>query len=116
MDCLGGQWWAHSLDLGYILPKDHVKSTVSSVFGGNHVDSFNPGMHMYTCSKCINEPLIADQYPRKFFDQRDAGLYICRWPDGKVPSNALLYTSEVTILNLFSSTATVPYNRELGLA
>ena len=40
--------------------------------------------------------LIADQHPRKFFDQRDAGLYICRWPDGKVPSNALLYTSEVT--------------------
>lgn len=44
MDCLGGQWWAHSLDLGYILPEDHVKSTVSNVFSGNHVDSFNPGM------------------------------------------------------------------------
>ena len=44
MDCLGGQWWAHSLDLGYILPEDHVKSTVSSVFAGNHVDSFNPGI------------------------------------------------------------------------
>lgn len=40
--------------------------------------------------------ITADQHPRKFFDQRDAGLYICRWPDGKVPSNALLYTSEVT--------------------
>lgn len=78
VDCLGGQWWAHSLNLGYILPEDHVKSTVSSVFTGNHVDSFNP----------------ADQHPRKFFDQRDAGLYIARWPDGKVPSNALLYTSE----------------------
>ncbi|XP_065909541.1 non-lysosomal glucosylceramidase-like [Dysidea avara] len=78
VDCLGGQWWAHSLDLGYLLPQEHVQSTVSSVFAGNHTDSFNP----------------ADQHPRKFFDQRDAGLYIGRWPDGKVPSNALLYTSE----------------------
>lgn len=43
VDCLGGQWWAHSLNLGYILPEDHVKSTISSVFAGNHVNSFNPG-------------------------------------------------------------------------
>ena len=47
VDCLGGQWWAHSLNLGYLLPEDHVKSTVSSVFTGNHVDSFNPGIFGY---------------------------------------------------------------------
>lgn len=53
---------------------------------------------MYFMIKRFDVPatLIADQHPRKFFDQRDAGLYIARWPDGKVPSNALLYTSEVT--------------------
>ena len=44
VDCLGGQWWAHSLDLGYLLPQEHVLSTVSSVFAGNHTDSFNPGV------------------------------------------------------------------------
>jgi len=44
VDCLGGQWWAHSLDLGYLLPQEHVQSTVSSVFAGNHTDSFNPGV------------------------------------------------------------------------
>jgi len=44
VDCLGGQWWAHSLDLGYLLPQEHVHSTVSSVFAGNHTDSFNPGV------------------------------------------------------------------------
>ena len=95
VDCLGGQWWAHSLNLGYILPEDHVKSTVSSVFTGNHVDSFNPGT-MCIVLLATYHLLTADQYPRKFFDQRDAGLYICRWPNGKVPSNALRYTSEVT--------------------
>lgn len=59
--------------------------------------------------------LTADQSPRKFFDQRDAGLYICRWPDGKVPSNALLYTSEVSI-PLTSIRHTESCIRELGLA
>ena len=52
VDCLGGQWWAHSLNLGYILPEDHVKSTVSSVFTGNHVDSFKPGMCVHV--ECSN--------------------------------------------------------------
>ena len=57
VDCLGGQWWAHSLNLGYILPEDHVKSTVSSVFTGNHVDSFNPGM--YTCPmQCLTSYIL----------------------------------------------------------
>lgn len=53
---------------------------------------------LYTCNVLLAtyHLLTADQHPRKFFDQRDAGLYICRWPNGKVPSNALLYTSEVT--------------------
>jgi len=61
--------------------------------------------------------ITADQHPRKFFDQRDAGLYICRWPDGKVPSNALLYTSEVTNYKSLSycSGYSVSYIRELGL-
>ena len=45
MDCLGGQWWAHSLDLGYLLPQEHVQSTVSNIFTQNHTDSFKPGIY-----------------------------------------------------------------------
>ena len=39
--------------------------------------------------------LLADQNPRKFFDQRDAGLYICRWP-GSPPEDPFRHSSEVS--------------------
>lgn len=80
VDALLGQWWAYLLNLGPILPASHVASTVQNVFNTNHVDAFDP----------------ARQFPRKFFDQRDAGLYICTWggPSKPAPPNALLYTSE----------------------
>ena len=63
VDQLLGQWWAHVLGLGYLLPQPHVAAAVQNVFTANHRKSFNP----------------ADQNPRKFFDQRDAGLYIGTW-------------------------------------
>jgi hypothetical protein len=63
VDQLLGQWWAHWLGLGYILPQPHVATAVQTVFSANHRTSFDP----------------AAQYPRKFFDQRDAGLYIGTW-------------------------------------
>ncbi|PFX22524.1 hypothetical protein AWC38_SpisGene12961 [Stylophora pistillata] len=77
VDCLLGQWWAYVLQLGDILPKEHVKSTLENIYSRNHVDSFIP----------------EDQKPRKFFDQRDAGLYICRWP-GSPPEDPFRYSSE----------------------
>ncbi|CAH3116002.1 unnamed protein product, partial [Pocillopora meandrina] len=77
IDCLLGQWWANVLQLGDILPKEHVMSTLENIYSRNHVDSFNP----------------ADQNPRKFFDQRDAGLYICRWP-GSPPEDPFRHSSE----------------------
>jgi uncharacterized protein (DUF608 family) len=43
VDCLVGQWWAHSLGLGYILKKENVASTLLNVFEKNHVKSFVPG-------------------------------------------------------------------------
>ncbi|XP_078352684.1 non-lysosomal glucosylceramidase-like [Oculina patagonica] len=77
VDCLLGQWWASNLQLGYVLPKEHVASTLRNIFSRNHVDSFDP----------------ADQIPRKFFDQRDAGMYIGKWP-GTPPKNPFRYSSE----------------------
>ena len=44
IDCLLGQWWANVLQLGDILPKEHVMSTLEYIYSSNHVDSFNPGM------------------------------------------------------------------------
>jgi uncharacterized protein (DUF608 family) len=78
VDALGGWWWARSLGLGDILPIEHVRSSLQNTFQQNHVTAFNPAL----------------QYPRKFFDQRDAGMFIIRWPDGTVPRNGLLYSSE----------------------
>ena len=43
MDCLVGQWWAHTLNLGYVLPEDHVKSTLQAIYKANHTDAFDPG-------------------------------------------------------------------------
>lgn len=77
-DQLLGQWWAYILDLGDLLPADHVATAVAGVFGANHRDGFNP----------------ADQHPRKFYDERDSGLYVATWPDSKPPPKPLLYTSE----------------------
>lgn len=78
VDQLLGQWWAHVLGLGYLLPQAHVAAAVQNVFTANHRTSFDP----------------AQQYPRKFFDSRDAGLYVGTWPDGPAPSSPMLYTSE----------------------
>jgi non-lysosomal glucosylceramidase len=79
MDQLLGQWWAHSLDLGYVLPEEHVKTTVDNIFRFNHREGFNK----------------ADQKPRIYMDERDSGLYICSWPHGGKPAVPTLYSDEV---------------------
>ena len=43
MDALVGQWWAHSLGLGYLLPADHIKSNLQYAAKRNFVQSFDPG-------------------------------------------------------------------------
>ena len=43
MDALVGQWWAHSLGLGYLLPADHIKSNLKYAAERNYVKSFDPG-------------------------------------------------------------------------
>jgi len=77
MDALVGQWWAHSLGLGYLLPAAHIKSSLQFAFKRNFVKSFDP----------------AKQYPRKFADQRDSGYFIGFWDEGP-PKNQLYYTNE----------------------
>jgi non-lysosomal glucosylceramidase len=78
-DQLIGQWWAHQLGLGYILPEDKVKSALRSIFKYN----FKPDLTGWKHS------------PRAFAGDKDKGLIICTWPKGGRPSSVMLYSDEV---------------------
>ncbi len=79
MDQLLGQWWAHALNLGYILPREHVQAAVQNIFEFNRRESFRR----------------ADQKPRIYMDERDRGTYICTWPHGGRPEVPTQYSDEV---------------------
>jgi uncharacterized protein (DUF608 family) len=78
-DQLFGQWWAHQLDLGYLLPAEHVRTALRSIVRYNLRDSFAGFTHGY----------------RSFADQDDAGLLICAWPHGGRPQVPIRYADEV---------------------
>ncbi|MBA2681934.1 MAG: hypothetical protein H0U76_26490 [Ktedonobacteraceae bacterium] len=78
-DQLFGQWWAHLLDLGYILPEAHVKTTLKSIVKYNLRQSFRGFEHNY----------------RVFADRDDSGLLVCTWPHGKRPEVPVRYCDEV---------------------
>jgi uncharacterized protein (DUF608 family) len=79
MDQLLGQWWAHSLGLGYVLPKAHVQAAVQNIFNFNRRETFRRD----------------DQKPRIYMDERDKGVYICTWPHGGRPDVPTQYSDEV---------------------
>ncbi len=78
-DQLIGQWWAHQLDLGYLLPKEHVQKAMRSVFANNWLPDFSRFQHNW----------------RKFAGGKDRGLLICTWPRGGRPQNTIPYVDEV---------------------
>jgi uncharacterized protein (DUF608 family) len=78
-DQLLGQWWAHQLDLGHVLPADHVRGALASIVAFNFRDSFRGFEHGY----------------RVFADADDAGLLICTWPRGGRPVVPIRYADEV---------------------
>ncbi len=78
-DQLFGQWWAHLLDLGYLLPAEHVKQTLRSIVTYNFRVGFENFAHGY----------------RTFADQHDAGLLVCTWPRGNRPEIPVRYCDEV---------------------
>lgn len=78
-DQLIGQWWAHQLDLGYILPEEHVKATLRSIVRHN----FREGFHDWA-------PL-----ERAFADGDDSGLLNLTWPRGGQPDVPTRYWDEV---------------------
>lgn len=78
-DQLIGQWWAHQLGLGYILPKDMVVSALRAIYKNNFKTDLTGWKHA----------------PRAFSGVKDKGLIICTWPKGGRPGNVLLYSDEV---------------------
>lgn len=78
-DQLIGQWWAHQLGLGYILPREKVVAALKSVFKYNFKSDLTGWPHS----------------PRAFAGARDKGLIICTWPKGGRPAKVMLYSDEV---------------------
>ncbi len=78
-DQLIGQWWAHQLGLGYILPHEMVVSSLRSIFKYNFKSDLTGWKHM----------------PRAFAGAKDKGLIVCTWPKGGRPANVMLYADEV---------------------
>ena len=78
-DQLIGQWWAHQLGLGYILPKEKVQTALRSIFKYNWL----PDMTGF------------QQSPRAFAGDGDKGLLIVTWPKGGRPGHVMLYSDEV---------------------
>jgi non-lysosomal glucosylceramidase len=78
-DQLIGQWWAHQLGLGYLLPRDRVVSSLRAIFQHNWKPDLTGWKHA----------------PRAFAGAGDKGLIICTWPKGGRPGNVMLYSDEV---------------------
>ena len=78
-DQLIGQWWAHQLGLGYILPRDKVVSALGAVFKYNWKSDLTGWKHS----------------PRAFAGAGDKGLIVCTWPNGGRPASVMLYSDEV---------------------
>jgi non-lysosomal glucosylceramidase len=78
-DQLLGQWWAHQLDLGHILPAEHVRTALAAIARYNLRRGFRGFEHGY----------------RVFADGDDAGLLICTWPRGGRPGVPIRYADEV---------------------
>jgi uncharacterized protein (DUF608 family) len=78
-DQLIGQWWAHQLGLGHLLPADHVRTALRSVVRHNLRSDFTDFRHPY----------------RVFADGEDTGLLMCSWPHGGRPEIPTRYADEV---------------------
>ncbi|QTX03389.1 GH116 family glycosyl-hydrolase [Agromyces archimandritae] len=79
-DQLVGQWWAHQLGLGHILPAEHVRSALRHIVRVNLRHGFDGFRHPY----------------RVYADAADdSGLLMCSWPDGGRPEVPTRYADEV---------------------
>lgn len=78
-DQLLGQTFAHLYGLGYILPKDHVKKAVKSIYDLNYRKDMY-GFHNVQRTYALND---------------EKGLILCSWPEGGRPNLPFVYSDEV---------------------
>jgi len=78
-DQVFGQWWAHTLDLGYILDPEKVRAALASVYKHN-----------------FRHDLVGHvQQPRIFASDWEKGLLTTTWPHGGRQDRPMLYCDEV---------------------
>ena len=78
-DQLLGQWMAHVVDQGYVLPEGHVKSAIHAVYRHN-----------------FNETFEDHANPQRIYALGDeGGLLLCSWPRGRRPLLPFVYSDEV---------------------
>ncbi|GAB4349312.1 MAG: non-lysosomal glucosylceramidase [Candidatus Abyssubacteria bacterium] len=78
-DQLFGQWWAHSLGFGHVLPRAHVRRALGSIVKHNFRENLEGHQ----------------QFPRRYLRDDESGLLNCTWPKGGRPDTPLLYSDEV---------------------
>jgi uncharacterized protein (DUF608 family) len=78
-DQLLGQWFAAVVGLGYLLPADHVRETLQSIYRHNFKHNFMD--HANT--------------QRIYALNDEKGLLLCSWPRGNRPALPFVYSDEV---------------------
>lgn len=78
-DQLLGQELAHLYGLGYILPEEHVRSTVYQIYKNNFIRQL--GDH--------------ESVQRTYAYPDEPGLVLCSWPEGGRPKQPFVYSDEV---------------------
>lgn len=78
-DQLLGQWFAQIVGLGELLPKEHIRSALLSIFRYNWRKDF------FTHSNCCRTYVLNDE----------KGLLLCSWPKGERPEFPFYFCDEV---------------------
>lgn len=78
-DQLLGQWFAEVVDLGKMLPQEHIRSALAAIFRHNFRSDFREFANVQ----------------RIYALDDEAGLLLCSWPRGKRPALPMVYCDEV---------------------
>lgn len=78
-DQLLGQFMAHAAGLGYVLPKEHVKTALKAIY-------------KYNFKECMED---VPNVQRTYALNDEAGLVLCSWPNGGRPRFPFAYCDEV---------------------
>ncbi len=81
-DHLFGQGWASQLDLGYIYPKEMVRSALKAIWKYNWAPDVTPYNE-------VHKPF------RWFISPGQAGLFTCTWPKGDYLPKGTIYKNEI---------------------